>query len=178
MTHNDKRLAALRLQEMDEDNPAMGSAPAIGATGIAKAREVSANAAASFALTLPDGSAWRYNDGDKVKGKEFDLGCFCELTEDEFAERSDALAQANIKLAEIEAEKKRIIAKLKADAAPFIEAVEYLAPIVHERKEERPVKCAYFYNKGAGEKYLVRLDTLTLERVVPLDVDDRQMELF
>lgn len=178
MTHNDKRLAALRLQEMDEDKPGVGGTKSIGAIGLAKARDVSANARNAFALVLPDGSEWRYHDGDKVKGKDFQLGCFCELTEDEFAERSDALAQANIKLAEIDAEKKHIIAKLKADAAPFVDAVKHLAPIVHARKEERPVKCAYFYNKATGEKYLVRLDTLTLERVVPLDVDDRQMELF
>jgi hypothetical protein len=80
---------------------------------------------------------------------------FCELTADELLVRGNELVTELTGITKLEFARSRVNAKIK----PKKERVDELAVIIEQKKEERDVKCEWFFDWDGGKKTLHRLDT-------------------
>jgi hypothetical protein len=98
---------------------------------------------------------------------------YCELTTDELVARGNELAQELTGIVKLELGRARLNAKIK----PKKERVEELAVIIDAKKEERDVKCNWYYDYERGQKTLHREDTFELLEDDIIREHERQQHL-
>ena len=102
----------------------------------------------------------------------------CKLTEDEWDQKSSALAEKEIEKARVELEKRLSTKSFNSRINLLAEEIAKLSQAVDTRKEQRDVQCKWERPDDANEKLLYRLDTMDIIERRPLDPGDRQVSMF
>lgn len=101
----------------------------------------------------------------------------CDLTNDELVEAGAALADNTESQAQLEAEKKSMMAQFKARIDSASAEIQRLGTIIRGRREMRPVQCVQIYDFAAGVIRMIRMDTWTQASEVEMTLRDRQLEM-
>jgi DNA segregation ATPase FtsK/SpoIIIE-like protein len=105
--------------------------------------------------------------------REFTERLVVELTDDEIIAYADELTDLIVERGKIEAERSVLNKKMK----PMTDRVEELAPIIHDKKEERPVDCSLIYQWDRHQKIKIRNDTDEIIMVQEIPDFERQQHL-
>jgi septin family protein len=84
----------------------------------------------------------------------------CELTNEEYHERSDLLAKKNQERQRLESEKKAVTSEFSAKVNAAVAEINKLSLTISTRRESRNVKIEIKYNNPiVGQKTFIRADT-------------------
>ncbi len=100
-----------------------------------------------------------------------------KLTVPELIERGYMLADQQVKAREIEAEKKTVADEYKASLETAGKEINRLTRIVHQKAEERPVKCRENRDYKRSVIEVVRLDTFEIVDSRVMTEAERQREI-
>lgn len=99
------------------------------------------------------------------------------LTPEEMAEKSKALARAQIDIEEQKLKLKDVNADFKAKIANLTSDIGVLSRAVSNGYEYRDVECEWHFNWKDGTKKLIRTDTEEKVREDKITTEDRQQQL-
>jgi hypothetical protein len=98
------------------------------------------------------------------------------LNEEELLVKGDKLAACVAKLEDIERRKKAFSSAIKVEQETATGAASLLSDEIEQRKELRPVRCAWRRTTERWECY--RVDTGEVIDTAPITMADQQSELF
>ena len=101
----------------------------------------------------------------------------CDLTDEEIQAYSNELARLVTEQAEVEAEKKEVVADFGAKLTKIIADTRVLSRKVSTRKETRQVECDHEYDYVRGLVYTIRPDTGVTISQRQMTEDEKQERL-